>query len=172
MDIPPQYGPGYSDSGKEVEDAQRAIDGDTTWVLPVNLSANDLEPTPDSMNASDEAARHEAAYMLTANAKAITKFACRGKGEKGAKQFGAPLADPYAVPNLNYESKVDELLRVTASLLLDGTAEPSGGKTSQDGADVAKCLAYLRDRIGVPRDMSYPAAMQLRAHLNYVMDAV
>tara|TARA_B100001142_G_scaffold329924_1_gene395145 strand:- start:2262 stop:3590 length:1329 start_codon:yes stop_codon:yes gene_type:complete len=172
MDIPPQYGPGYSDSGKEVEDAQRAIDGDTTWVLPVNLSANDLEPTPDSMNASDEAARHEAAYMLTANAKAITKFACRGKGEKGAKKFGAPLADPYAVPNLNYESKVDELLRVTASLLLDGTAEPSGGKTSQDGADVAKCLAYLRDRIGVPRDMSYPAAMQLRAHLNYVMDAV
>ena len=32
------------------------------------------------------------------------------------------------------------------------------------------CLAYLRDRIGVPRDMSPGAAAQLRAHLNWVID--
>jgi len=31
------------------------------------------------------------------------------------------------------------------------------------------CLAYLRDRIGVPRDMSYAAAMALRAHLNWAI---
>jgi hypothetical protein len=37
------------------------------------------------------------------NGPNIAKFACRGAGETGAKQFGAPLADPYAVPNLNYE---------------------------------------------------------------------
>ena len=28
------------------------------------------------------------------------------------------------------------------------------------------CLAYLRERVGVPRDMSFPAAMQFRAYLN------
>lgn len=32
------------------------------------------------------------------------------------------------------------------------------------------CLTYLRDRIGVPRDMNLPAAMQFRAHLNWCID--
>ena len=60
------------------------------------------------------------------------------------------------MPNLKYESKVDEMLRVTASLLLDGSAGESAGTTSVQRKEVAKCLAYLRDRVGVPRDTSYP----------------
>ena len=171
MDIPPQYGNGVSDSNAEVDEAQRVIDGDG-WRLPLHLNATSLEPLPESMNHGDEAARHEAAYQLSKNAGAIARFACRGMGEKGAKQFGAPLADPTAVPNLNYEQKVDKALRVTVSLLLDGTAGASVGRTSAEGKETAKCLAYLRDRVGVPRDMSYPAAMQLRAHLNHVIDAL
>ena len=33
-------------------------------------------------------------------------------------------------------------------------------------------LAYLRDRVGVPRDMSLPAARWTRATLNSVIDEV
>jgi len=172
MDIPPQYGPGFGDESEEARRARAVVDGDDSWHLPLALSATDLEPLPDAMNPGEEAARHEAAYKLAANAEAIAKFACRGMGERGAKQYGAPLADPTAVPNLKYEEEVDEALRATATLLLEGTAGKSEGETSEAGKGAATCLKYLRDRVGVPRDMSYPAAMQLRAHLNYVIDAL
>ena len=32
-------------------------------------------------------------------------------------------------------------------------------------------LQYLAERVGVPRDLPLPAARQLRAHLNWFMDA-
>ena len=38
--------------------------------------------------------------------------------------------------------------------------------------DVANSLAYLRDRVGVPRDMTVHGARQLRAHLNQAIAAV
>ena len=148
------------------------IDGHATWRLPLSLSSSDAEPLPDSMNPGDEAARHEAAYKLISNYDAVVKFCCRGMGERGAKQFGAPLADPTAVPNLNYEGK-----RWTSCCVppffccsMDLPVSPRVRQARKEG--VASCLAYLRDRIGVPRDMSYPAAMTLRAHLNYIIDAI
>lgn len=35
------------------------------------------------------------------------------------------------------------------------------------------CTAgYLRDRVGVPRDLPLPAARQLRAHCNWLIDTL
>jgi glutathione S-transferase len=41
-----------------------------------------------------------------------------------------------------------------------------------DGGAVVASAAYLRDRVGVPRDLKLPAARQLRAHLNWLIDAL
>jgi glutathione S-transferase len=40
------------------------------------------------------------------NLDAIVRFCCRGAGSPGAKQFGAPLADPYAKPNMDWAPEV------------------------------------------------------------------
>jgi glutathione S-transferase len=111
-------------------------------------------------------------------------FSSFHSGSKGFPNYGAPLADPNAVPNEALESSVDRCLRtICSALLADGVdghnAEiqtiakviaAEGGKEYAGG--VIASLAYLRDRTGVPRDMRLPAARQLRAYLNWSISMI
>jgi glutathione S-transferase len=192
QDIPPQYGPGYDSLGcapMQAEINGRGTQGGAAaWRLPLPpLTSLDLEPynpalllkfpkkDSDSDSNSDEAARHEAAVRLIENAEKVAKFACRGAGQPGRPAFQAPLADPFATAALELLPDVEASLRCVSNALLRGPGGlqetlPLAPASSTDRAKVAFCLQYLRDRIGVPRDMTYPAARQLRAHLNWCSD--
>ena len=70
----------------------------------------------------------------------------------------------------NDDARLDAFLRAEA---LDVAAAALPASSRVDAArSVSASLRYLRDRVGVPRDMSLPAARQFRAHLNWVADAV
>merc|ERR1712070_1195650 len=116
------------------------------------------------------------------NSEAVVQFALRGAGAKNMfrKRFQAPLADPYAEPSTSLMADVDAALRHTAQALLqgvEGAEESLRGDLSSSGSSgdrkaTADCLRYLRDRVGVPRDMPFVAARQLRAHLNWAITII
>lgn len=86
-DIPPQYGQAYAAPGSQAMAA--TIDGlDGSWNLPLPpFAASDLEPVSAAIDPGSQAACHEAAFALIRNHKAVVKFACRGSGTPGWKQF-------------------------------------------------------------------------------------
>lgn len=135
-----------------------------------------------------EACRQMAGWKLASNGDKVAKFAARG-GPEGAKNprkgFGAELADPYANPDAQLVPYVNTALQTVCRALL-----AEGGPSSHEAAlsemkqtletetpkdkarDVSSALAYLRDRIGVPRDLPLASARQLRAHLNAAIDVL
>jgi len=173
MDIPPQYGSGYSLPESEIIASK--IDGtDGTWSLPLppfNPSI-DIEPVHPNNDPGFEESKHEAAYKIINNYENIIKFSLRGAGKPGTKQFQAPLADPYAIPAIEYYDDYNILLRILVQCLLGDYNQvqslPIINRNVSTKNKLISSLEYLRDRIGVPRDMSYPAARQLRAHINYI----
>jgi glutathione S-transferase len=67
---------------------------------------------------------------------------------------------------------LEAVLRYVAATMLSSSSSSSGSSDAssafsnkQHAADIIKCLEYLRDRVGVPRDMSYPAGLlRIRSH--------
>ncbi|KXZ55141.1 hypothetical protein GPECTOR_3g291 [Gonium pectorale] len=177
-DLPPQLGGcAMHEEGEPVAAAIDGTDG-RAWRLPLPpLSATSL-PEPYSPGDNPPLDRLEAASKLVKNHEAVVKFALRGPGQPGPRPVMAPLADPTAIPALQHLPQADAALRHVVHALLVGVeakqVSPQALQTSSSaglpGSAVVAAAEYLRDRVGVPRDMRYPAARQLRAHLNWLID--
>eukprot|EP00892_Ulva_mutabilis_P007799 jgi/Ulvmu1/5391/UM022_0186.1 len=179
-DIPPQYGTCWP--APNTEDIACAINGTDgrSWKLPLPpITADSQEPRTNVVEGGlAERYRVEAAAKLASNRSAVAKFALRAVGSPG-KHFSAPLADPNAKPDLSFVQPVEAALACTVHALLHGTESAQevfgdgawlGGDRAKHAEVVEKSLGYLRDRVGVPRDMQFAAARQLRAHLNFTID--
>ena len=96
------------------------------------------------------------------------------------------MADPMRghSTDLMLRASVDVLFRAVGAVLLHGDESGRCAKAMRMGeavrlkvpltavAQCKECLAYARDRLSVPRDMSFPAARLLRAHLNWAIDSM
>ncbi|KAJ9533875.1 hypothetical protein QJQ45_026965, partial [Haematococcus lacustris] len=161
------------------------IDGTApgAWQLPLPpLSASSL-PEPYSPGENPAADTLEAASAIVKNHTALVRFALRGPGQPGPRPVSAPLADPTAIPAEEWTAAGDAALRHVAHALIVGVqakqvsqqalqvtaTQPAGAAAQLQAGPVVQAAEYLRDRVGVPRDMKFPAARQLRAHLNWLI---
>jgi glutathione S-transferase len=112
------------------------------------------EPNEDFFVPVDVCLRHVTAALLDG----IDDAALAAKGDLSGKNVGNDELQP------NWEAYKDDDGRIYF------WNEASGQVTwTPPTRQLDSCLAYLRDRIGVPRDMGQSAALQLRAHLNWVI---
>lgn len=178
MDIPPQYGTPFPSDDAEALRA-RALLSPKEARLPV-MWEKDPEPWTKAQSKKPLAShRTEAAWSLIRNHEAVARFASRAAGNDVGKwarrnPTRCELSDPYAAPNVSFVDVVDSvLLQIAGALLHDepdavkslGSVLEASGLDRSKWAQVSTCLGYLRDRIGVPRDMQMPAAKLLRGYL-------
>ena len=122
---------------------------DGSWDLP-------LKPEVTAWGSDDGTgkgfAKEEAASSLINNHEGIVGF--------GLRAFKDPETSTKAMVDLGF--------RYVSHALLSGV-ENVGEIPVGLSKEAAVSLAYLRDRVGVPRDLTYPAARQLRAHLQWLV---
>ncbi|CAE7267450.1 PDF1A, partial [Symbiodinium microadriaticum] len=177
-DLPPQLGGCNAEAGGKA--ARDDIDGHA-WKLP--LQADPIEPEWSWISSAE--ARREAAERLINNHEAVARFASRARSGPGFPPAWAELSDPNAKPAEKWISTMDVFLRHTVDMLLAGDAAAADRDDAdplrsasweaaqksmqslkgEDRNDLAECLQYLQQRVGVPRDMSLNAARRLRGEL-------
>lgn len=163
-DLPPQLG-GCVSARTAAAEAVRADVNGGCW--------RDQPPKFEPLWSWIDKPRFEAGARLAANGPAVAKFAARGAAGPGFPPVRAPLADPNASPNDRFLPLVDAALRQVARNLLDDCDSTDytdllrvASLEDSDAKRLANCFLYLRDRVGVPRDMSFPAARLLRVECN------
>lgn len=192
-DLPPQLGGCVSEPAgavyrQAINGERRLLDDDGTkgsWELPLQPHNGGVEPDWTwATDGDDRTAQREAVERVSSNWQAIVSFAARGAGQPGVPSVSAPLADPHAIPSVTVQNAISSVLRIVCAALLSGstsshetTMSAMGQVMVQKGGSdfatgVVNSLAYVRDRIGVPRDMKLPAARQLRAHLNWTIGVI
>ena len=147
----------------------------------------DFEGIEPMLPADKNTAKREAARSLLSNIEAVARFCSRGVASSGGfSRPSAPLADPNNPGNEAVVPVLDVALRIIAQAMLTDSSSPKTETSSKDyvlkagslqsvgfPAEVVRpSLLYLRDRVGVPRDMSVHAARQLRAYINLFLSAI
>ena len=116
------------------------------------LADPNAEPNVDFLLPVDVALRHVAAALLDGTGAAVKAARADLEGSGGDGELAEGWEAYEASGRIYYWNDVTgETMWTPPTRQLDA------------------CLAYLRDRVGVPRDMSQPAAMMLRAHLNWAI---
>ncbi|CAJ1953934.1 unnamed protein product [Cylindrotheca closterium] len=160
--------------------------------LPVPvLESMDLQPDANGAYESvdpavmQKACRLMAAWKLAGNGVKVANFAARG-GPEGArnprKTFGAELADPYAEFDDAIVPSVDVALRIVCMALKetdqDGLPDAALAQMLKESvprehlAGVLSSICYVRDRVGVPRDLPLASGRYLRAYLNWAISSL
>eukprot|EP00271_Cylindrocystis_brebissonii_P002247 TRINITY_DN12698_c0_g1_i1.p1 TRINITY_DN12698_c0_g1~~TRINITY_DN12698_c0_g1_i1.p1 ORF type:complete len:542 (-),score=62.11 TRINITY_DN12698_c0_g1_i1:485-2110(-) len=157
--LEPQVGP--CRRYPEGESYRRMIEGkDGSWDLPLGPETTGWG-TDDGTGAGG--AREEAARSLVENHEGIVRFALRsvnsgrGKFNSGSEGSESQLTE-----------HVDRAFRYVAFALLKGT-DVAGPAPEGLPPQVKEAAKYLMERVGVPRDLTYPAGRQLRAHLLHLV---
>lgn len=148
--LPPQIGGCLSSGTPEQRAAAQMIDGKDgkSWALPLPaLTQESLEPGRENP-ALD---RLEAANALAHCHEGVLRSS---RGDASAEMAFMYVARALVQGIDAVQTSADPLRR---------------GKLD---AAAAAALRWTRDRISVPRDMSFPAARQLRAHLNWAADII
>lgn len=149
-DLPPQIGGCIASGSPEQKAAAAVIDGTDgcSWHLPLPpLTPESLEPgvedpTVDCLEAANAFIHCHAGVLNSSK--------------------GGDAAD--------IAFQVVVLALINGVEVLQGSAQAL--KHGDIDASAAQSLRYTRDRICVPRDMSFAAARQLRAHLNWAADII